>query len=242
MQVIDDPRQRRIVSIPTLTAWLSVCILAAAWGKSLNENWQQIWADVGAFGLVASVGLSLIERARIAHRRRARERALQSRAEFGLAKLNEQGAALDAINAAIRRLQAAAARYSDCESSSGGEAGENEAMEPLSRLPMEITPVVDYDDANCELAEPIAGSLRKISARGVAFWHARPFVSRVAVLTFRFGDGQCLSFVVDVLWTEATPEGFVTNGAVLDVGVPAPGESPDESPDEAPATPEACPV
>ena len=89
---------------------------------------------------------------------------------------------------------------------------------------MEIAPVVNHDESYCELAGAIPGSLRDISSRGVSFCHAQPFVAPDAVLTIELGDNERLSFVVDVLWTKASPEGFITGGTVLAVGVPAPQE------------------
>jgi hypothetical protein len=219
MQPIDEPGQRRVVSIPSLTAWLSLCILAAAWGRSLDEHWQGIWASLGAYGLAASVGLGILEKARLTHQKKLRDSALKSRVECGLERLNEQGATLDSINAAIRRLRAHATRQARGPSTAG-RARPGERSSPLGRLPMVIAPVVDHDESSCELADSIPGCLREISLHGVSFCHAKPFVARVAVLTFDLDERQRLSFVVDVLWTEASAECFVTGGTVLAVGVP----------------------
>ena len=82
----------------------------------------------------------------------------------------------------------------------------------------------------CELAESIAGSLRTLSARGLSFAHAQPFVSQIAVLTFELGQGQRLCVVVDVLGSEATVGGFLSRGTVLDVGVPGAQEVPGTQP------------
>jgi hypothetical protein len=222
MEPFAEQGQRRFVSIPNLTAWLSLCILAAAWGRSLDDQWQPIWADMGAYGLAASVGLGVLERARLAHKKRARQRAMLARAEFGLAKLNEQGAALDAINAALKKLRNAAGRC-DRRNAAPGASARGRSASDLRQLAMEITPVIDHDEDRCELAQPLAGALREISARGLSFTHERPFLGRVAVLTFRLAADERLSFVVDVLSTAASPEGFVTSASVLDVGVPAEG-------------------
>jgi hypothetical protein len=217
MQAFDEPGQRRVVSVPSLTAWLSLCILAAAWGRSLDEQWQATWASLGAYGLAASVGLGLLEKARLAHQRKLQTSALQSRVECGLARLSEQGATLDSVNAAIRRLSAAAARHARAHPAS---ACKGERPAPLARLSMTIAPVVDHDETSCELAEAIEGHLLKVSSRGVSFFHGLPFIAPVAVLTFELGDAQRLSFVVDVLWTETSADGFTSGGSVLAVGVP----------------------
>ena len=48
----------RGVSITNLIAWLSVCLLAAAWGATIDPSWQPIWMRLGAFGLASALGLS----------------------------------------------------------------------------------------------------------------------------------------------------------------------------------------
>ena len=220
MNLFEEPGQRNNVSIPSLIAWLSLCILAAAWGRSLDERWQSIWASAGMFGLTAAVGLGIIERARIAHRSQARAKALQSRADFGLARLNEEGATRGAISVALRRLHDQVA-----ERGTAG-FGPNDSRQPAdkecirSELPVRITPVVDLDDENCELGTPVHGVLREISLRCVSFIHAKPFIGRIAVLTFKIGEHQQISFVTDVMWTESMRGGFISGGTVLDVGVP----------------------
>jgi hypothetical protein len=41
-------------------AWLSLCIIAAAWGnRLLPSEWQNIWAGFGVLGLAAALGLAV---------------------------------------------------------------------------------------------------------------------------------------------------------------------------------------
>lgn len=174
--------------------------------------------NAGTFGLTAAVGLAIADKARIAHRSREREKALQSRAEFGLARLNEQGAALDAISAAMRRLEASFPQ--PCSGNYGAAPNTDNQVLTLRDLPVEVTPVAQQQDGNCEFGESLAGTVREMSARAVKFAHAKPFTGQVVVLTFHFGNSQRLSFVVDVMWTEEEDSAFVTGGSVLDVGVP----------------------
>jgi hypothetical protein len=51
--------------ITTSIAWLSVCIIAAAWGKRLlpNES-QDVWGLIGIFGLASALGLASIAKLR----------------------------------------------------------------------------------------------------------------------------------------------------------------------------------
>ncbi|MBI2826550.1 MAG: hypothetical protein HYX69_17905 [Planctomycetia bacterium] len=51
--------------ITSRIGWLSLCIIAAAWGnRLLPSEWQNVWGIVGAFGLAAALGLASIATAR----------------------------------------------------------------------------------------------------------------------------------------------------------------------------------
>ena len=51
--------------ITTMIAWLSVGIIAAAWGtRLLPSEWQNVWGRFGVFGLAAALGLASIAAAR----------------------------------------------------------------------------------------------------------------------------------------------------------------------------------
>jgi hypothetical protein len=210
-------------------AWLSVCILAAAWGKSLNENLQAQWSTLGLYGLVASVGLGLLEKGRNARLKRARQNALQTRTTFGLARITEQEAARDTINAAVRRVTVGAGADMAGSTTYAQRRSKQKRSERrsvhLGRLPMEITVVVDHDDLSCDLSEPFPGTLRDLSASGISFLHWVPINGRIVVLTIRLPDGNHLSFVVEALWTDVTRDGFVSGGSILDVGIPDEAQS-----------------
>ncbi len=224
MDPFEEPGQRRFVSVPTLIAWLSVCLLAAAWGRSLDPKLQAQWSTLGLYGLVASVGLGLLEKARKARIKHSRQRALLARTAFGFAHISEQGAAAEAIRSAVRSVTTS----TGCEIDEikvprrprKDELRAQRRSERLRQLPMEITTVIDHDDLSCELSQPLPCTLRDISSRGVSFQHAVPIEGRIVVLTIRLREGNHLSFVAEVLWTEATNEGFVSGGTILDVGIP----------------------
>jgi hypothetical protein len=45
--------------------WLSVCIIAAAWGhRLLPSEWQNVWGVFGVFGLASALGLASIATAK----------------------------------------------------------------------------------------------------------------------------------------------------------------------------------
>ncbi len=43
-------------------AWLSVVLLAGAWGAEAGPGWQSLWLNCGLMGLVSAVGLSYVSR------------------------------------------------------------------------------------------------------------------------------------------------------------------------------------
>lgn len=212
----------KTTSIPTLIAWLSVCLLAASWGHTLDDQWQTIWAELGAFGLTSAVGLGAIEKVRLAQADRVHNRELQARVECGLARLNEHSAAVDSINAAVRRLTEHAVKSRRAEVGNAPRSKRRVQNQLLGDYPLEVTPVEDPEGAfDSNTALSITGLLRQISSQGVTFEHDAAFTTRIVLLTFKLSAEQRLTFVVDVMWSQQTPAGFTSGGAVLAVGVPS---------------------
>lgn len=217
----------RLVSIPALIAWLSVCLLAAAMGRSLDARWQVVWAEMGAFGLVAAVGLASIERIRNARLLRSRDQALKARIECGLARLHQHSATVDSINAAVRQLAQQAAIDMRGKLGKAQRNRRRDQMELVADYPLEILPVDDHAEFNVELA-PITGTLQQISSRVVSFEHGESIPTRTVLLTFRTGEKR-LSFVVDVTWTQTIDGAYTSGGTVLAVGVPSSEDEPEKA-------------
>jgi hypothetical protein len=215
----------RLASLPGVIAWLSVCLLAAAYGHLLSDRWHTIWADAGAFGLVAAFALSNLERVRDARTEQARDRELRSRLECGLARLAEHTATLDSINMAAHRI-AAHARH-------GRRHGHKEnrplrESELLDGVTLEVRPIDEQDpNGDPRLAAPIAGTLRQISSAVIAFEHAEPLGSRLALLTFPLQGDASLTLVVEITWTKKNDQHLASSGTILAVGVPSPTVQPD---------------
>jgi hypothetical protein len=210
----------RSTSLPALIGWLSACLLAAAVGKALDDRWQTIWMQMGAFGLVAAVGLGALEKARASRAQSSRDRLVQSRLERGLIRFNQHSATLDSINQAVSRLAKHAASQPRKEVS----AGRHSQRELLAGFPLEVVPVEDQAGAlGLDYVRLIQGSLRQVSSRAISFEHCEPFGTPMVLLNFRLGAKQ-LSFGVDVLWTKQIDRQFLSGGTVLVVGVPATGE------------------
>lgn len=209
----------RTTSMPSLIAWLSLCLLAASFGRSLDARWQVLWAEMGAFGLAAAVGLGSLERARHARQQRAREQAMQARFECGLTRLNQHSATIDAINAAVRTL-VRQATIDKCGRFGGAHHNRRrDQLKMLANYALQIVPVDEQAEIDAKLP-PIDGVLQQISSRVVSFKHTESIPTRTVLLTFQIGESQ-LSFVVDVTWTQKIDDAYSSGGTVVAVGVPS---------------------
>jgi hypothetical protein len=221
METVDREQARVMPSIPSLIAWLSVCMLAAAVGHTLDEHWQPVWARMGTFGLVAAVGLGSLEKTREVREKSSYDRHMQARVECGLERFNQHSAAVDSINEALNRLAKHAARERRGTAGKSAFAARPQGMQLLESYPLEIMPVEDQGPKlDFGSAGAIAGSVRQISSRVVSFDHCVSFGTRMALLTFQLCGRDQLSFVVDIMWTEKADGGFVSGGTLLAVGVP----------------------
>ncbi len=209
----------RFISAPAIIGWLSVCLLAGAYGRTLDDRWQQLWAEMGALGLAAALGLGSIERLRQARLKRLRDLAMHARFEFGLDRLNQDSATIDSINAAVRQLAQHARMEVRGKIGTATRNRRRDQLELLSDYPLEIVPVDERDDTS-RLLPPLVGKLQQVSSRVVAFEHAETFPTRTVMLNFQVGERR-LSFVVEVTWTQKLDGAYCSGGTVLAVGVPS---------------------
>jgi hypothetical protein len=220
--MLDSTKVPRLFSLSSFIAWLSLLLLATAWGRTLDERWQGIWARAGAFGLAAAVGLGSLEKARLLREKCVHglaSRVSFERFEGRLTRLNELGAALALIDGSISRLtkHVASERRRQAANPARGKS-----PLALDQFPLEVIPVEMGDDAfDLGSAHSIAGSLHRISSRVVTFEHDEAFTERVVLLTFTLAKSEKLCFVINVVWTHTLPDRFVSSGAVMAVGVPA---------------------
>jgi len=215
----------QFISAPAIIGWLSVCLLAGAYGRTLDDRWQQLWAEMGTLGLAAALGLGSIDRLRRARLKRLRDLAVHARFEFGLDRLHQDSATLDSINSAVRQL-AQQARL-ECRGKIGTATRNRrrDQLELLADYPLEIVPVEEHDDTSRLLA-PLAGKLQQVSSRVVSFEHSVAFAARTVMLNFQVGERR-LSFVVEVTWTQKVEDAYCSGGTVLAVGVPTDEHEPE---------------
>jgi len=89
MEAFEKPAKSTTRSIAHLIAWLSVCMLAAAWGSVLGPGWTLPWMHWGAFGLAAAVGLGVSDRLRAERRNQSEQVATISRLQQQLHVVEE---------------------------------------------------------------------------------------------------------------------------------------------------------
>ena len=220
-EIVDRQQVPRISSLSRSIAWFSLFLLAAAWGRTLDEQGQEVWALAGAFGLAAAVGQGSLETARLVRERYVQDlvsRVNFERTEGRLTQLNEQSAGLESIDDAICRLTRHIASEPQWQAV---DPARGKSPAALSPFPLEVVPVENNGEAfDIGSARSIAGSLRSILSRVVTFEHDHIFSECVALLTFTLRNREKLCFVVDVMWTNTLSDRFVSSGAVMAVGVP----------------------
>ena len=193
-------------------AYLSLCMLAAAFGSLLGPTWSRWWAIFGVFGLTSALGLDTLNRSRTRHQDRTRQRRLKQKAEQKLEEILIDMEAHSAIGAALRQLQpdsaAPAARIAD------------RRVEPRLTLskPATITPLVqDADDLRYRPGVAVAGSMCDISHGGFRLAHAQWLEPGFILLDSGFETGDPIRFIAEVLWCERQKDGYRSGGKILEV-------------------------
>jgi hypothetical protein len=210
---LDEPgNTRREVSIPSLIGWLSLCMLAATWGRTIDPQWQGWWTKAGTVGLIAAVILDRSERKRLARKAKVRENAARVISESRLAKVHEQESTRGSVIEAIHELST----YAGAD---------------LNEFPLSIIPIHDDEghDVEIQSMRSFPGALASLTPNTVSFTHNIAFDGQVALLRFKLHKSRVLCFVVEIAGTQATDTGFTSTGAVLAAGVPDPNPSKTDS-------------
>jgi hypothetical protein len=211
----------RVVSVPNLIGGVSICLLAAALGRTLDQRWQDVWAIAGACGLAAAVVLRFLENARIRRQVKARQTEVSRICELRLAQWNKHTANLASIQEAIGMLAESAAH----ERHQGNPVRPHDYQRLLSQFPLRVIPISEQDDLlSLGSSVEIAGRLRRISPTFVSFEHQELFDDRVVLLAFDLPQHR-LCLVVDVKTTQTIGDRYASNGAVVAVELPTPLES-----------------
>ena len=200
--MIAREKSARKVSIPSLIGWISLCMLAATWGRTIDPEWQNLWGKAGAIGLLAAVILDRADRVRNQRKQKIEEESARAASEDRLARLNEYEAMQKSVVDAVHELSAFA----------GAD---------LNLYPLRVIPITVNGDA-CEVdwTHSIRGELIMISPNTVCFSHDEECKNHIVLLQFRLQKSKTLCFVTECAGTQATDNGFISTGSLLATGVP----------------------
>jgi hypothetical protein len=203
--------------ITRLIAYLSLCMLAAAFGAVVGQAWCRWWAIFGAFGLASAVGLDVLNRSRTRRADRARREQLALKAERKLDEVTGDMESSAAIRAALHQFQAGAAdpafQGANCQAA---------PRLPLNK-PATITPLLrSCEDASYRLGKPLAGCVRNISRYGFGLAHDQRLERGFVLLEFDLENSEPLRFIADVLWCELQDNGrYSSGGKILEMVSPS---------------------
>lgn len=204
-----DDDVARSAPLTRVIAYVSVCMLAAAFGGMIGQAWCRWWAIFGAFGLASAVGLDVLNRscAGLANRTRRKQFTLQ--AERKLDGMVGDVESSCAIRDALRQLLPGAMDPTP--------QGANCQAEPRLSLnkPARITRLRCSSGPIDRLGEPLAGRVRNISPYGVDLVHDQRLERGIVLLEIDLNNGKPLRFIVGVLWCELQDSGCYFSGGQL---------------------------
>jgi hypothetical protein len=200
-----------------LIAYLSLCMLAAAFGSLIGPAWCGWWAIFGTFGLASAVGLDVMNRSRVRladHRRRKR---LSLKAERKVDEMMGSIESSSAIRAALRQLQPGA--------TDPAPQGANRQTEPRQSLnkPATITRLLrSSGDEGYLLGESLPCRVRNISRYGFGLAHDQRLERGLVLLECDLENGEPPQFIADVLWCELQDSGcYFSGGRISEVVSPS---------------------
>jgi hypothetical protein len=215
-----DDNAAKSAPLTRLIAYLSLCMLAAAFGAMVGPAWSRWWAIFGTFGLVSAVGLDVLNRSRARradHMRRMRRSQLARKAERKLDEMMGDTESSAAIRAALRQFQPGAT-----DPTPQGTNCQAEPRLPLNK-PATITRLLrSSGDAGYRLGESLAGRVRNISRYGFGLAHNQQLERGLVLLKCELENGEPLRFIADVLWCELQDSGcYFSGGKILEVISPS---------------------
>lgn len=204
-----------------LIAWLSVCLLAAAWGPTMDDGVRHTWSIFGLFGLVASAGLEAVQRVRLLKERQQERKQSLVRYENAMEEIQRQKKVDAEVRKATMRIAEFAARQAgtvpevDLEEEAGDNAAANRRSEERTKcwLPVEIL-VSNAADSHVAWAEDDSyrAYIRDISPSGIGLVHNKPIDAHRVVLRVSLEDDESVSLSVCLLWCRPAKEGWLSSG------------------------------
>jgi len=200
-----------------LIAYLSLCMLAAAFGAMLGPAWSPWWVIFGTFGLASAVGLDVLNRSRARWAEHTRRKRLALEAERKLDEIIGDVESSGTIRAALRQFQPGVTDLTP-------QVANRQARPrlPLNKLAT-ITPLLQSPgDAGYRRGELLAGRVRDISRYGFGLAHDQRLDRGLVLLDIERENGEPLQFIADVLWCELQDDGcYFSGGKILEVVGPS---------------------
>jgi hypothetical protein len=200
-----------------LIAYLSVCMLAAAFGAVVGPAWCRWWAIFGTFGLTSATGLDVLDQSRARLAARLHREQLALKAERKLGEIIGDMESSSAIRAALRQFQEGAAEPAP--------QGANRRAEPRLPLnnPAKVTRLLQHSSgAVGRMGEPLAARLRNISRQGFGLAHDERLERGLVLLEIDFDRSEPLQLIGGLLWCELQENGcYFSGGKILQVTSPS---------------------
>jgi hypothetical protein len=206
-------------SIRNLMAWLSVCVLAAAWGPALTPEGRVTWTSFGLLGLVAALGLDVIARMHRARIDQAQQEEVAVVHQRRLVEVDRECRSVQAMRQAMQRVTDIAQQHRHqydtalAEYSSGPDDRRSEER-TACWMPVEL--FLDPDAFGCGDADGanrnIVAYVRNLSGSGVGLYHHKPIGAVEAVMRIRSGEGDELALLATRCWCRPTDDGWHHSG------------------------------
>jgi hypothetical protein len=212
-----DDHAAKSAPLTRLIAYLSLCMLAAAFGAMVGPTWCGWWAIFGTFGLTSAVGLDILNRSRARRADHIHRKQLSLKAERKLDEIISDMASSGAIRDALRQFQPGATdpapQGTDCRA---------KPRLPLNN-PATITRLLrSSEDEGYRLGEPLPCRVRNISRRGFGLAHDHRLERGLVLLECDLEKGEPLHFIADVLWCELQDNGcYFSGGKLLEMVSPS---------------------
>ncbi len=204
-----------------LIGWLSLCLLAAAWGPSMDTGWRQLWGIFGVFGLISAAGLEAVQRVRrLQEEKRSRSQALV-RYENAMEEIQRQKKADAEVQRVTRRIAEFAAQQHvtipdvDLADEADEQAAANRRTEKRTKcaLPVEVL-VTNAEGRYVSWAEDDSHKayIRDISPGGIGLLHNTQVDAHRVVLRVALENNELVSLSVCLLWCRPLNEGWFSSG------------------------------
>lgn len=204
-----------------LIGWLSLCLLAAAWGPNMDTGWRQVWGIFGVFGLVSAAGLEAVQRVRLLQEEKRRRSQALVRYENAMEEIQRQKKADAEVQRVTRRIAEFAARQRvtipDVElvDEAGEQAAANRRTEKRTKcaLPVEVL-VTNAEGRYVSWAEGESHKayIRDVSPSGIGLLHNTHVDAHRVVLRVALEDNEPVSLSVCLLWCRPVKEGWFSSG------------------------------